>query len=118
MNAAALLLVGAMRHYGWEAAPEAMQDGIWNVAGSLAILALLSASIRRDWSPMMWAVAVWFAAEELLVVGCATAQLANPLPHVGSEQCTSHVGFKLGAVGLVVLAVLGFQLVKQNSLKT
>ena len=109
MNAAALLLIGAQRHYAWALWDDSRwQSGVWNICAALAILSLLAMVPKRG--ALAWAVAVWFAAEELLVVGCATAQLLNPLPPDGTEQCTSHTGMKLGAFGLVVMAILAWRL--------
>jgi hypothetical protein len=118
VGAAWLLLIGVQRHYAWALWDDSRwQAGIWNICASLAILALLWACARDSWGAgptvAKWAgrlVVVWLAAEELLVVGCASAQLINPLPPVGDEQCTAHVGFKLGAIGLAVVAAIAYLL--------
>lgn len=109
---AQLLLFGALRHYGWPLVPVAIQGQVWNLCGALAILFLLALAVRPEWSRLTWLVAIWFAGEELLVAWCSAAWLIAPWESLpGDELCTGRVGFKLGAIGLVVLAVLAYKVI-------
>lgn len=87
MNAL-LLLVGAQRHYAWPLAPEALQGQVWNLGGALTILFLIALSVRRDWSLLTCAIALWMAGEELLVAGCSAAWMVAPWEVApGDELC-------------------------------
>lgn len=109
--AAALLLIGAQRHYLYALFPDAMQADVWNVCGALAMLAFLWLAVQASKSLYLVLVALWFAAEELLVVGCSTWWLIDPwdaLP--GGENCSAKLGMKLGAFGITVVGWLAVQL--------
>jgi hypothetical protein len=112
MSAALLLLVGTARHYGYALAPPDAQADVWNIAGALTIIALLW-SMRRGLSPMAGLIALWFAAEELLVAGCSAAWLVQPWAVMpGDEQCSAKIGLKIGALSLIVVAILAAKLLE------
>jgi hypothetical protein len=117
--AAVLLLVGAQREYAWPLFAPEIQGQVWNIGGAVAILALLLMLDRSGWPMMAWAVAIWFAAEELLVVACSAAWIVSPWEvAAGEEQCTGRVGFKLGSIGIVILAWLAWKVAQPVNLST
>lgn len=101
---AALLAMFAGRHYGYPALPEPMQGDAFAIAGSVAIIALIV--MLRPWLPL----AAWIVGEELLVAGCSAWWLVDPWIVTGGEQCSSRIGFKLGSIGLVALALVVWRL--------
>jgi branched-subunit amino acid permease len=55
-----------------------------------------------------WSVKAWAMGEELLTMGCTAAWLSWPewFAHAfASERCSAAVGFKIGSIGLMVLAL-------------
>jgi hypothetical protein len=98
-----LLFLGAFRHYGWPLLPPEIQRFAWNASGSIVILALL-------WS-MAWPAArllvIWLTFEELQVIGCSLIRMLRPTDiGSGQAQCSALLGFNLGAVGLMLVAVV------------
>ena len=56
----------------------------------------------------------WWAAEELLVVGCNAAFLLKPWPVVaGQSACTGLLGMDLSPLGLLVAALLAVALARR-----
>lgn len=98
-----LLLLLAFRHYGYEHFPEAAWGDWYGLAGSAAIFALL-APLAVHWSLKAWAM-----GEELLTMGCTSAWLAAPewFAHAfAAERCSAAVGFKIGSITLIALALV------------
>lgn len=89
----------AARHYGYYHAPEAWHGQLFSAAGALCIVAMLV--MLKPWLPL----ALWIGAEEAQVAGCSVWAILEPIAAT-SEQCSEQVGFRLGSVGLVVLALL------------
>jgi hypothetical protein len=59
-----------------------------------------------------WAIKAWAMGEELLTVGCTAAWLTWPewFTHAfASERCSQAVGFKIGSVGLMCLALIVYR---------
>lgn len=99
---AALLLMFATRHYAYYSVPEAWQGQFFNAAGALCIVVLVA--MLKPWLPL----ALWIGAEEAQVAGCSVWAIVEPVA-ASSEQCSEQVGFKIGSVGLVVLALLAYR---------
>ena len=102
LRAEPLLLLLAFRHYGYEHFPQSTWGDWYGLAGAACILALVAAL------DIHWAVKGWAMGEELLTIGCTSAWLAAPewFTHAfQAERCSAAVGFKLGSIGLVVLAL-------------
>jgi hypothetical protein len=98
----ALLFVGAFRHYGWPLLPNEMQRFAWNASGSILVLALLWA---LAW-PAARLVVIWLTFEELQVIACSLIRMLRPVDiGSGQAQCSALIGFNLGAVGLMLMAV-------------
>lgn len=91
---------------------------VYGLAGALCILMLILAV------PVWWPVKAWAAGEELLTAGCSAAWLAWPEWFVhafADERCSQVIGFKIGSIGLLCLALIahrvyciGEQLTKKN----
>ena len=98
----ALLLICAVRHYGWALAPAEVAGVVSKGLGAAAILALLVLLMPRG---MAAAVAAWFAFEEMQVVICSALWLMGPW-HVnkGQAMCSAYIGFDIGAISLCVVA--------------
>lgn len=113
--AVVLLAVGAIHHYGWALYPADVAPQIWNVTGAAVRLGLLAALLWRARGVAL-AVGAWWAAEELLVIGCSVAYIVKPweVPD-GSAQCSSLLGYDLGKIGALVLAVLVVALLRHPS---
>lgn len=113
-----LLALFAFRHYGYHMWPQGEWAVVYGLSGALCLLALL-------WLvPVWWPVKAWAMGEELLTAGCSAAWLAWPewFTHAfADERCSQAVGFKIGSVGLVCLALItynvnciGVQVTKHN----
>jgi hypothetical protein len=103
-----LILLLAFRHYGYEHFPQATWGQWYGLAGAACIFALVVAS------DLHWSVKAWAAGEELLTVSCTALWLSWPewFTHAfAGERCSAAVGFKIGSIGLMVLALA---LVTQN----
>jgi hypothetical protein len=100
MKDSALLLLFAMRHYGYPLLPASMWGDAFALMGSACIIALVV--MLKPWLPL----AAWIVGEELLVAGCSAWWLVDPWEVVGAEQCSSRIGLKLGAIGVCFLALV------------
>lgn len=105
-TAIALLLAGALLHYGWAWAPAANQADVWNLAGAAARLGLL-VTVLWHHRGITLAVGAWWAAEEVLVIGCSSWHIIAPWPRVaGQAQCDALLHYDLGTLGLLAVALL------------
>lgn len=100
---AALLLLGVLRHYGWELSPPDIQAQVWNVSGSIVIVTFLLAAAWRV-SPI---VTVWWIAEEAQTILCSIGWILSPW-HVkeGEAQCSALLGFDLSTLGLLAVSLI------------
>lgn len=114
MSPWALLLLGGALHYGWQWFPEHAAF-VWNIAGSLTRVILLWALIRCR-GGMALAVGLWWTAEELLLIGCNALYILNPWPvKKGEAICSAMLQYDLGTIGLLVVAILGWQLARMRN---
>jgi hypothetical protein len=107
--AAALLLIGAVRHYGWALFPDghkALAAKGLNAATMLCVLALVVYVWR---SRLVILTAAWLAWEELQVVLCSFWFMVDPWP-IKQEQpmCSARAGFDIGAIGIMFVALLAY----------
>ena len=113
--AAALLLIGVLRHYGWELVRPEWQAQVWNISASVVIVPLLWA-VAYKWRPTVL-IALWWTFEELQVMICSTWWLVRPwsVPK-GEAQCSALIGFDLSSVGLAwVAAILLMSIVSSSN---
>ena len=105
-RAAPIIVAGVLLFYGWAWWPHEHQAQVWNITGSAVRLALLWILIWRPRGPLLW-VALWWTAEELLVIGCGTAYMLKPWVVVAGEaQCRTLLGYDFGTVGTLVVAAI------------
>ena len=102
--AAALLLAGYARHYGWAWVPPELAGVASKGLG--AALSLLMIGIIWRLSPSRWLlpVAIWLCFEDALTALCSIGYAIHPWavpPGVGI--CSAWAGFDLGAAGLVAI---------------
>ena len=113
MNLAAeLLLIAALRHYGWALLPAELQGMASKGLGAAAALVLLSVVWRLRPSKILLPVLLWWAWEELQTLICAAAWIIDPWtvpPGVGI--CSARIGFDLGATGILAVAIIAYRLV-------
>jgi hypothetical protein len=105
---AALLALLAFRHYGYQFWPQGQWGVVYGMAGACCLLALLALS--DIWPPLK----IWAAAEEFLTAGCSAAWLQWPqwfVREFADEKCSQMAGFKLGSIGLSVVAWLAYRMV-------
>lgn len=103
--AAALLLFGVLRHYGWPLLPPDKQAFAWNISGAIIITILLW-SVAYQWQATRL-VAVWWTFEELQVIACSLARMLRPWEvGDGEAQCSALLGFDLGTIGLFLVALI------------
>lgn len=97
------------RHYGWTWAPAAMRGEVSKALGSAAALGLLwliSRGLKPGDDLARWAI-VLYAWHEASVALCATWFIFGPWPILpGQAMCSARIGFDLGALGLLLVALL------------
>jgi hypothetical protein len=117
-----LLALFALRHYGYEAFPDAIAARMWNIHGALVMLALLAwvmSDVARLTNGALrqvaLAVAAWWAVEELMVVGCNTWWIVSPwLKPAGDSACYPILHFDIGKIGTLVASGALAHLVHRN----
>lgn len=103
LRAEAFLALLVFRHYGYQFWPQAHWGDIYGLAGAACLLVLIAAS------DVWWPLKAWAMGEELLTAGCTAFFLQWPhlfRSEFADERCSQALGFKLGSVGLVVVALL------------
>lgn len=109
----ALLLALVGLHYGWALAPVEHQAQAWNILGAAARAGLLVAVLWRC-RGLVLAVGAWWLCEEAMVIGCSVAYMVSPWPVApGESQCSALLGYDLGRIGALVLAVLALLWARQ-----
>ena len=104
-----LLAIMALRHYAWRWAPAEHAGLASKALGSVAALVLLwllACQLRPADKLAAWAL-VLYAAHEASAVLCSTWFIFSPWPILqGQAMCSAKIGFDLGALGLLLVAVL------------
>lgn len=113
--AAALLLVGASRHYGWLLVDPQFRGVASKALGSIAALCLLGVILWHVASKITVPVIAWYGFEELQTAMCSVMYLAKPWPvEVGQSMCSARIGFDIGTVGIFVVGFLAYLLVTED----
>jgi hypothetical protein len=111
--AAALLLVGVTRHYGWDLLDDPSQRALMSKAlgGAASLYLLLTVYSLAPVSGWLTAVTLWWAWEDVQIVLCSLAYMRWPW-HVdpGQPLCSAAVGFDIGAATIVGIAFLAYRL--------
>jgi hypothetical protein len=92
-----------LRHYGWSWVRPEWAAWVWNISGSLVILPLVWV-VSYKWKATIL-VALWWTFEELQVILCSVAYMADPWQvEKGQAICSAKTGFDLGALGIMFCA--------------
>jgi len=112
VNATALLLLLAVRHYGYYVSSQPALA--WNVAGSAVIVAFVLAQWRKVPTWVRYVLA-WWIAEEALVIGFNVAYMLDPWPvPAGADIGSSLLDFDLGKIGALVVAGLALHAARND----
>lgn len=114
--AVALLVVLAMRQYGWWFVPPELAGVASKGLGSVAALMLVylvwllaQRSKLLTWVALLYA---WFEAQTVI---CTAVYMYAPWPILpGQAMCSAKMGFNLGAIGLLAIAVLAHLSIRQS----
>lgn len=101
-----LLAVAALRHYGWEVAPPELRGLLSKALGAMAIIALvwIIDSLVTHWGVRL--VSLIWTFEQSQVIVCSAWHAVDPWPvPVGQAMCSAKLGFDLGTVGVLMMAV-------------
>ena len=107
-----LLAVWFARHYGFLLFEHDMRAVVSKILGGLAVLAILPLLYQPG--PVAWVLA-WLAFESSLVVLCPVAWMIWPwvVPE-GWSMCSALIGFDVGAIGVVIAAVLLLKITRKS----
>lgn len=112
----ALLAIMAARHYAWRWVPAEHAGDASKALGAAAALGLLwifSSGLKPGDDLARWAILL-YAWHEGAVALCATWYIFAPWPILpGQAMCSARIGFDLGALGLLVVAVLASRCMTQ-----
>lgn len=99
---AVLLLLGTWCvFYGWGHAPPALQADVWNIGGGLGRLLLLTLVVLAYRGAPVLAAALWWAVEDLQVIGCGLLWLVEgPWPTDTGSRCSDRWGVHFALIGL------------------
>ena len=105
-----LLVICAMRHYGWDFFPAELKGLASKGLGGIALLAMVVIVAAQNRDLCVKLVAAWWAFEELQVVLCSFAYMAAPWPvEPGQALCSARLDIDMGAIGIVAIAwIAGF----------
>lgn len=102
-----MVLVMALRHYGWPLFPVGLSGLASKAFGGIAILFLLGVVVFLTRSLFVALAASWWAVEEIQVSACSFLFMAHPWPlQPGAPLCSSLFGIDFGAIGIVVIGWL------------
>tara|TARA_R110000868_G_C10896124_1_gene763960 strand:+ start:1459 stop:1866 length:408 start_codon:yes stop_codon:yes gene_type:complete len=99
----ALVALFGFRHYLYPFWPQDQMGDVYGIGASVCLIALLLST------GLWWWFKAWAIGEELLTAGCSAAWLAWPewFTHAfADERCSQVIGFKIGSIGLVCLALI------------
>jgi len=109
--AAALLLLGALAHYGWKWVPPHAQADVWNASQALLLLALLGMLAATQRHPHLRLVCALLASGQVLAAGCSLAWLWQPWPVLpGQGQCSAALDVPLALIGLWLVALVALHI--------
>lgn len=102
--AASLLLLGVLKHVGYEHFAAAAQAEAWNALGAVTTMSLLAIVWSQHRSPVVGLVVAWWAYEETLVAICSAWRILDWWPVAeGEQQCTARFGPHFASIGLVLI---------------
>lgn len=114
-----LLVLMGIRHYALYVGQPLERALLWNIFAAVVILVLMlhfayMAKVRGVWL----VVVMWWAAEELMVIGCTTAYIVKPwhVP-VGQDMCSSLLEFDLAKLGAAIMILFTWLYVRSDRFK-
>ena len=114
----ALIALCILVHYGWAWVPAEHQAQVFNAAGAFARLVGVCIAAWFLRSTVARLVALWWACEELMVIGCSSLYIVSPwevLP--GQAQCSALLQFDLGRIGLALAVFVLVRYVNSDSVQ-
>ncbi len=109
--AAALLLIGASRNYGWMLVDPEFRGIASKALGAFAALCLIAIIAYHCASKWVLLVSAAYGFEELQTFSCSVMYWIEPWPvEVGQSICSARIGFDVGAVGIFVVGLLAYKL--------
>ena len=116
--AAALLLIGVARNYGWIFTEPQFHGVASKALGAIAALFLLLIIWNLVSSKLLSIFSVvvgWYVIEELQTALCSVMYLIEPWPvGVGQSMCSARIGFDLGAVGIFIVGLIAYKMVNKS----
>ena len=109
--AAALLLIGAGRNYGWMLVDPEFRGIVSKALGALAALCLVAIIAYHVAGKWVLLVSAAYGFEELQTFVCSVMYWFEPWPvEAGQSICSARFGFDVGAVGITVVGLLAYKL--------
>lgn len=114
--AVSLLLLGFITHYGWAWFAPEHQRLAFNALGAAARLILLVVVLWHVRSSLALLVGLWWASEELMVIGCSVGRMVKPWAVApGESQCSALIGFDIGRISLLIIIALVWIAVRNST---
>jgi hypothetical protein len=113
-----LLLIGAMRNYGWALWPDELRGSASKMLGAMATLCLIGIVVYLAQSKAVTLAGAYYAFEETQTAICSAAYMVKswPVP-AGTSICSARLDFDLGAVGVMLLAFIAWRLCTSDSVQ-
>lgn len=109
--AAALLLIGASRNYGWMLVDPEFRGIASKALGAFAALCLIAIIAYHCASKWVLLVSAAYGFEELQTFACSVMYWFEPWPvEAGQSICSARIGFDIGAIGVFVVGLLAYKL--------
>lgn len=109
--AAALLLIGASRHYGWMLVDPEFRGIVSKALGALAAMCLIAIIAYHVAGKWVLLVSAAYGFEELQTFACSVMYWFEPWPvEAGQSICSARFGFDIGAIGIFVVGLLAYKL--------
>ena len=109
--AAALLLIGASRHYGWMLVDPEFRGIVSKALGALAAMCLIAIIAYHVAGKWVLLVSAAYGFEELQTFACSVMYWFEPWPvEAGQSICSARLGLDIGAVGIFVVGLLAYKL--------
>ena len=104
-----LLMIAALRHYGWDVFPVEMKGMASKGLGGVAVLSLIWVNFYLLREPLFLPLVAWWSFEELQVIVCSAWYMVEPwaVPE-GAAICSAKAGIDLGAFGILAVALLAW----------
>lgn len=102
-----LLILAAVRHYGWALFPVEHRGMASKGLGGITVLTLAWVLVMHVKEAMLLPLVAWWSFEELQVILCSFWYMADPWPVMeGQAICSAKADIDLGAFGILAVAFL------------